>query len=218
MLFRSDGNTAADLISAAISAGQSGTATVSEVTVKLGGLYWIPTYLSTTKDGKPILTLWLSGIDSLNYPSNYGQPVLDSHENYSPFNEGWGATSNTWTTPANMYGSSYVRAVTLNNGGKYASAYKVSDGAGDYKTDPTRLGLITQVSASSISLIDWSNKAKNATTNKYYEFTQGSISNLLVAPERIAWQETQGNSITKIENIGGTFYNYNNESWSRTMG
>ena len=62
------GKTAGDLAAKALSAGTSGIATAKEITVKFGGLQWIPTYLSTTKDGRPILTLWLSGIDTTTYP------------------------------------------------------------------------------------------------------------------------------------------------------
>ena len=92
------------------------------VTVKFGGLIWTPVYLSTTdgtSTGTPILTLWLADSTQLSRSS-------------SPFSgdasgNGWGF-SDTYvgfndTYSPGMYGTSYMRAVTLNNGGRWAIDY-----------------------------------------------------------------------------------------------
>ena len=64
---------------------------------------WNVTYLSTNRQGDPIATLWLA---SSNNTAKWNMYSDNADGNY----------------PANMYGTSMIRAVTLNNGGKYATS------------------------------------------------------------------------------------------------
>ncbi|MDE7157983.1 MAG: hypothetical protein K2N74_00245, partial [Clostridiales bacterium] len=133
------GKTPKDLVDAALAAGTAGAPTQSEITVKIGGLNWIPMYLSKSISGKPVLTLWLSGTDTPAYPATYGQPVLDTHGAYSPFTTGYAPNnlvSAVWSTPPNMYGASYIRAVTLNNGGDFLTDIGIDDGNGGRMPNP----------------------------------------------------------------------------------
>ncbi|MCM1043648.1 MAG: hypothetical protein NC350_05570, partial [Corallococcus sp.] len=76
----------------------------NDILLDFGGLTWTPVYLFKGADGNSVnLTLFAEDIIT---PSKFS-----GH-----------STSNAQVTyPANMYGTSYVRAVTLNNGGGYAS-------------------------------------------------------------------------------------------------
>lgn len=96
-----------------------------EIIIKFGGLEWTPTYLSTSVNGDVILTLWLSN----SHQEPWQDRPADEGEYYG-FIDGtlysdWSANFNQVSVgevPSNMYGASYVRAVTLNNGGRYATS------------------------------------------------------------------------------------------------
>ncbi|MDE7158523.1 MAG: hypothetical protein K2N74_03015, partial [Clostridiales bacterium] len=208
------GKTASDLITTATTAGTAGTSASKEITVKLGGLYWTPTYLSMSKGGKPILTLWLSGIDTTVYPTTYGQTVLNTHQNYSPFGTGLDLYNTAIDTPTNMYGACYMRAVTLNNGGIFISNETGTDANGFPFTNPSNVGKTVTVTAASIKTIDYTAGANADTANKFYRFTHGDLSNLIVTPADVAWQENQQNAVTQAGYSTGTTYgNINNEAW-----
>ncbi len=101
-----------------------------DVVVRLGGLDWQVMYLSTDSDYNTIATLWLSNnyqdafagrsqTEGLYYGYYY-----DSTTGKTGLYSDWAADQhNSYFTvdyPTNMYGSSYVSVVTLNNGGTYA--------------------------------------------------------------------------------------------------
>jgi len=120
--------------------------------VTLGGLEWQVCYLSLTGDEgdaerTPILTLMLSDAQTL-----------------SKF-QTWGVTDTDLTYPCNMYGTSYVRAVTLNNGGEYA------------------------VNADTLKSVNQNSR------NQFAIFTMdginGSVTDAIVKPVDVKWQETQ---------------------------
>ena len=170
------------------------------VTVKFGGLDWTVTYLTRTRtkansfngqvsssNGDLILTLWLADTDGTTHT----------------FTDGWrGASANYgWETPANMYGSSYLRSVVLNAGGVY-SAYN---------------GTATTVS--SASLLQMATAQKDA-SNKYAAFTMTqselqsagsatvSLTDYIVSPRNVAYQEklhSKGIS-TQSTNYAGAGY------------
>jgi len=174
----------------------------SDVTVKLGGLIWTPVYLSETTGGVPIITLWLSGINAsgkYSYSSDFSQT-----QDISPLTDGWNSTTSSaasWNTPSEMYGSSYMRAVTLNNGGYYSSVHTVGTSAiGDHSTRTAQPD-ITDVSA----------YAASDTNNKFYNFTRGALSQFIVAPFEVDWQGDQKNSVTQVVNSN---INLNNESYN----
>lgn len=78
-----------------------------DVTVTFGGFDWTVTYLSTTKTGEVIATLWYKDF-----------------ENGASFSNGWRSAATNGGTAgyikySNHYGGSSLRAITLGNGGKY---------------------------------------------------------------------------------------------------
>ncbi|MBD5100336.1 MAG: hypothetical protein HDT29_03545, partial [Clostridiales bacterium] len=76
-----------------------------DIVVTIDGKQWIATYLSTNTSGDPILTFWLANNETTSTWST-------GENNYK---NSWG---NQYTS--NLYGTSFIRAVTLNNGGDYA--------------------------------------------------------------------------------------------------
>ena len=109
--------------------GASGTALKSntqDIVVSLGGLKWQVVYLSQEKSGDPILTLWLSSNKQESFngktPTHSDYKFYDSAM-YSPWGV-WRLATATETDayPGNMYGTSYIRSVALNNGGYYSTA------------------------------------------------------------------------------------------------
>ncbi len=144
----------------------------AEIIIEFCGLKWTPVYLSTTnegKDGEPhdvILTLWLTdnqqdvwtgrAADEGDY---YG--FLDGAL-YSDWSANWEAENPTETYPANMYGTSYIRVVTLNNGGTYATS----------GTEATTVG---------------QSKDSAFATFTMPEF---GLTQYLVTPEQVSWQES----------------------------
>ncbi len=101
-----------------------------DVIVILGGLDWQVVYLSKDNQGNNILTLWLS--------SSYQEKFLEYSRTegtlygflngslYSDWSDDFYSTSTGVNYPSNMYGTSYIRAVTLNNGGIYATSTSAS--------------------------------------------------------------------------------------------
>ncbi len=126
----------------------AGKTSDNDILVTFGGLVWQVMYLSKDSDGNDILTLWLANSTST-----------------STWSSGWYSTSTGVTYPSNMYGTSYIRAVTLNGGGEYA-------------TSNTETLTATQ-----------------SETNEFAKFTMtdiaGSLTKYLVTPSKISWQETQ---------------------------
>ena len=120
--------------------------------VTLGGLKWQVVYLSTNNVGQKVATLWL--VDS----GQFSGKTAPSGVKYSISSSG--ALTSTWSNgcydkgdnfsskyPSSMYGMSYIRAVTLNNGGAYwngtssstnssatATASQVTDGTHIFST------------------------------------------------------------------------------------
>ena len=141
-----------------------------DILVTLGGLQWTVTYLSQDKNGNPILTLWLAN-------------TLDTSTWTSGFT---GARSPNSAYPDNMYGTSYIRAVTLNNGGYYLTARNVLS----------------------------SSPAVKSSTHKYSKFTitttyKTNIADYLVAPAYVEWQRIQ-----KLIDTNHGFNCLANEGWA----
>ena len=201
--------------SGSLNAADFRTAAGDDVTVKFGGLIWTPVFLSTTDgtaSGKPILTLWQAGLQVM--PTYDKNSDFSKTQDISPFTDGWknsGSADNytqSWKTPVIMYGSSYMRAVTLNNGGYYSSVYAAgSSSIGTHKA------LRAQP-----SITDATSYAAADTDNKYYEFARGDISKLIVAPAEVSWQADQKNSVTKVIASGSSYPNLNNDSYNSQGG
>ena len=114
------------------------------IVVRLGGLDWIVTYVSTDTSGNLIATLWLSnnhqeawgwnGTGGENVSSTIGwNKDLGKYYAflngglYSDWSADWSADTQGAKYPSNMYGTSYIRTETLNNPNN--RSYAASDNA-----------------------------------------------------------------------------------------
>lgn len=86
----------------------AGNVAGKSIVVALGGFRWIVTCVSQDTTGNVVATLWLD--DAPSELSTFGNS--GSYYSSISFTEG---------IPCGIYGSSYIRAVTLNNGGDYAN-------------------------------------------------------------------------------------------------
>ena len=104
-----------------------------EIKITFGGLDWWATYLSTDTDGNVILTLWLDESQQdawADRPADEGELYgFINGSLYSDWSADWSDEYGSRTYPSNMYGTSYIRAVTLNNGGQYATSYSALSSA-----------------------------------------------------------------------------------------
>ena len=120
----------------------------SDITVMIGGIKWTATYFSHNTSGEPILTLW------------------QANSSYATSGNSYEATAAAGNFPSNMYGSGSMRAVILNNGGKYAQSYSESAMSGT---------------------------ATQSATNTWAKFTMesgvsGSLAQFIEVPKNIDWQ------------------------------
>ena len=149
----------------------SSKTTAQDIEVTLGGLDWQVMYLSTDKSGNPILTLWLDNCvqdawtaRSATEGDHYGfyQGGLYSDYSYNWISDD--GVNYNYVYPPNMYGTSYINAVTLNNGGVYV------------KSSSATLTTATKSSTSAFALF---------TMDDY------GLTDYLVTPRQVSWQETQ---------------------------
>lgn len=145
-----------------------------DVVVSFGGLKWQVCYLSKV-NGDIVMTLWLTNSIQDAWKSGRSQTEGD----YYGFIDG--SLFSDWSNnisnknfkaqggPTNMYGTSYIRAVTLNNGGQYLSSIGSA-----YKN-------FTATSSSAFA-----------------KFTMpsvtGSLTNYIVKPTNVSWQARQDSS------------------------
>ena len=150
----------------------------NEIVVYFGGIKWIVAYLSLADNtnsaqsapngsnkpnsGDVILTLWQA----------YG----DETAQYQTFSD-----NTNGNFPANMYGSSKIRAVTLNNGGSYATSYNAS----------SMTGTATQSNTNRYAKFTMANYIGSKDTNTSGATWNSNIRSYLVAPKFINWQQTQ---------------------------
>ena len=174
----------------------NGKTTSQDVQVTFGGLTWQVVHLTQDRDGNDILTLWLSS----NVQDEFVGASRGTHYTISSS----GALTSRWSggsslrnqyftvkdtngniTPTSMYSTSYIRTVTLNNGGSYISSQSGS-------------------SSSSSSVMTLST-ATQSEDNVFAMFTMndvaGSVTEYLVTPRKVAYQET--------ENVNTQFGNSN---------
>ena len=163
-----------------------------DVVVTLGGLEWQVVYLSKDNNENTILTLWLSSsfqdawadrqVDEGSY---YG---FINGSLYSDWSANWSLSLTDVSYPGNMYGTSYIRAVTLNNGGDYAMLSE------ETQTLETETETATQSENSVFALFTM-------------EEVIGNLTNYLVTPGDVAWQLLQS-----IDEGIGSSYLYPNDS------
>ncbi len=156
-----------------------------EILVTLGGYTWTPTYLSYDNEGNVILTLWMNDSSELNGKA-YDTSKTFGSTGTSTWNSGFSASGDVTNIPypPNMYGTSYMSAVVLNNGGGYAT----SEGA-------TELTTATQNADSAFAL---------------FTMADGGLRDFIVTPEHVSWQESGQNAKALISNLS---YNLPNENW-----
>ena len=138
------------------------------LSVTINGLSWTPTYLSYNSKNEPILTFWLS---TNTISDKWNTAYKDSIGRY----------------PSNMYGTSWMRASILNNGGSYAATYNATT--------------LTAVNQSATS--PWANytMAKNTAVGG------SSIKEFLEVPDNMSWQHSQS-----AKTSAGQSYDYNNDA------
>ncbi|MDE6614558.1 MAG: hypothetical protein K2K24_03515, partial [Clostridia bacterium] len=137
-----------------------------DLVLTIGGLKWNVVYLSNTKDNsEPIVTLWLANSTQMAKYNN-GSVTYDHGQ--------WNFFANNTTVgsyPSNMYSSSMIRTLTLNNGGTY---YEDNSGTKSHSVTPTEnspFAIYTMGKQSSGKL-------------------KGSLYDFIEAPSNVLWQET----------------------------
>lgn len=188
-----DRQTSADIRAKAVSENVTTPKSSSQdVIVTLGGLDWQVVYLSKDNNGNDILTLWLS--------SSYQEAFLDRSSTegtlygflngslYSDWSDDFYFDAPGVNYPSNMYGTSYIRAVTLNNGGTYATS--------------------TSASTTAEQSLD------SAFTRFTMEEAENSLTSFLVTPNEVSWQLFQSSP----ENNPSLSYLYPNDSLNDPTG
>ena len=158
------------------------------IIVQFGGITWLASFMSLADTNLADASDTYSGIGSVPTEGSGTDLVLtlwqavpngDDSAKWVGDANGYGNddTDSQGTSPANMYGVSHLRAVTLNNGGQYATSKDQN------KNTET--------------------KATQSKDNKYAKFTmmsytgsdsnewKSNIASFLVAPRFIDWQKTQ---------------------------
>ncbi|MDE7337593.1 MAG: hypothetical protein K2N32_05700, partial [Clostridia bacterium] len=141
----------------------------NDVVVTIGGKKWIATYLSTNRSNEPILTLWLANSASA---LRWNETYIDKIGKY----------------PSNMYGTSEMRAVTLNNGGGYAVNYNDEE-----------LTLVDQDATS-----EWAIYTMPS--------VKGSLTSFIEVPDNMSWQRNQVAQGNVTSSAYTDKFNYNNNN------
>ncbi|MDE6758191.1 MAG: hypothetical protein K2J89_02800, partial [Clostridia bacterium] len=200
-LLSEDGATYADIKSA--TSGANGVKTSEDfrseyndgkdLVVTIGGLTWNVVYLSNTKSdgtGDPIVTLWLTDSAQLaNY--NIKNNIYDEVR-WNSYEDNSSAVTNQ-KYPSNMYGTSRIRAVTLNNGGKYATSISALSSTGATQSYDNPFAMFTM---------------PNTSTYK------SSLTDFIVTPTEVEWQRKETSSYT-TDGPNGYEWNFNNDALDR---
>lgn len=150
-----------------------------DIIVEFGGQKWTVTYVSNNNTNEIVATLWYAGPETDTYSISDrwisdADVITSAHDGYTRY--------------SNHYGGSYMRAVTLNNGGFYwtTNSNLVKD---DNLVNKTR--------------------AIQSASNDFAMFTMrevsGSVSSFLEVPVNMPWQQNQRNT-----NISATRYGNEN--------
>ena len=181
--------TSADIRAKTVTVNGVKKSSSQDVIVRFGGLDWQVVYLSKDTDGNNILTLWLSSSQQDAFAGRsktegeyYG---FLNNSLYSDWSANWDSTSsNTYQT--NIYGTSYIRSVTLNNGGQYVV---------ETSSDSTLSSVVEQNSNSVFARFTM-------------EYLNNSLTSYLVAPINVEWQLYQSATATNPD----LSYYYPNDS------
>ena len=173
--------------------------TGKDVQVTFGGLTWTVVYLSQDANGNDIVTLWLSN----NYQEAWEGRQANEGTLYGFVN---GALYSDWSNdiynnyyqinhPTNMYGTSYINAVTLNNGGSYVTSV-----SGTSSTSTATLTSNVGQNSNSVFAI------------YTMDSVAGSVTDYLVKPNEVSWQGTE-NAYAQ-----GCSRTYGNDAWGTPAG
>ncbi|MCM1394435.1 MAG: DUF6273 domain-containing protein, partial [[Eubacterium] siraeum] len=139
----------------------------SNVTVKLGGKEWVATYLTVGSSGDLSLTLMLANI-------------ADNKSEVNKFSR-----DSVCKYPSDSYGSSFVRASLISgnpaNLGSTDDSAPVASYAASYNT--SSLTALTSATATALG-------------NEFAKFTAGALSNYILTPEDVGYQEKEGILVT----------------------
>ena len=150
----------------------------------IGGLKWVPTYLSTDKDGNAVVTFWLSESSQEAWASYENGHEIEEGSNVSFYN---GSLYSTYSLDENyMYGTSSVRAYALNN-----SSENIYNGA-DENGDP----------------IYTSYTAKSDHPFAAFTMPESKLTDYIVKPSEMAWQEYQAPDISLNGSLNFEGLNY----------
>ncbi len=167
----------------------------AEIIIELGGLFWTPVYLSQDDQENDILTLWLAD----NQQDAWAGRAADEGDYYG-FIDGalYGNWSARWykhepaptdSYRSNMYGTSYIRSVILNNGGLYATS----------------------------STADATSSQSESNVFALFTMEKFGLTKFLVTPEHVAWQESGQRAKTQLTGTYGfPDYDLPNENWGGT--
>ena len=137
------------------------------VKVTFGGKTWTVTYVSKTKSGDVIATLWAENPTTATY-------TFSSNGWYSQY---WGYDKTTgipFNYYSNQYGSSWIRSSVMNIGSAYL---KATDGSSGQKTDAQ----VTMATGTQSASNEWARFTMDSATN--------SVKAYLATPSEVAWQE-----------------------------
>ena len=151
-----------------------------DLVITIGGYSWNIVYLSNTKSdgtGDPIVSLWLA--DSNQLPTAYRTAQWNTY-----------GDNTNGAYPANMYGTSKIRAVTLNNGGKYATSRTVLTATEAAQDENNPFAIFTMPNSATL---------------------KGSLAQFITAPADVEWQRKQTSS-TKTGGPNGYEWNFNNDA------
>lgn len=142
-----------------------------DIVVTFGGYDWTVTYLTEDRSGNLVCDLWLA---------NTSETSVYNH---------FTSKSTAVSYPSNMYGTSYIRVVTLNSGGHYATSNTTAE------------------------------ESEQSVDNPYAKFTmadiEDSLTSFIVQPRYIAYQETE--SANDIAPYSSSNYNMANDAYGEPV-
>ena len=156
-----------------------------DIIVRIGGLDWHVTYMSTNKNEEPVLTVWLN--NSYQNKFSYYKDFIFNFSSARAKGSIIGISNSQ-----GMYGSSTIRSLTLNNPGKFY--FGLYEEGMKLEVDEKGYANYTQSSTHPFALF----------TVDDFGFTR-----YLSTPREMAWQENQ--SLSSVVQEG---FSLGNEAWS----
>ncbi len=152
------------------------------IPLSIGGLTWLPMYLSNDKDGNVILSLWLSETQQEQWRGYLDGYKVEEDSSLEVFN---GALYSNYGVDENyMYSTSLIRSYGLNNNS--SAVYIGEDGEGNpiYSTY----------------------SARNDHPFSLFTSNTSSLTDYIVTPRNVVWQEYQNINPTYFDGYGAAEY------------